>query len=274
MTKGARMDRVPIARLEREWRRSLADSTVADSLRRWQVAEPALRPFSDVAGALRFLRASVAGERQDAVLRALVSCAVDDPAAGRVVLHALLPGLKRLSARLLMDERDQEELWSALLSAAWERIRRYPIDRRPRRIAANVLLDTMHDTVSAHHRRMRDRAELDVSSARLSLPAQETDRDVEALVAGAVRAGAVNAAEAELILRTRIDGESLVSLARTHRTGYDALRLRRRRAERRLLLHLGLTDVRSGAADRLLGRARVAGRGSVGPAGGSEQSSH
>jgi DNA-directed RNA polymerase specialized sigma24 family protein len=268
------MDPVPIDRLERDWRRELASAALAHDLRRWEAIEPALRSFTDAAGVLRFLRRSAPGERQDRVLRALLSRAAEEPAAGRLVLHALLPGLKRLSARLLVDTRDQEELWSALLSAAWQRIRAYPIDRRPRRIAANVLLDTMHEAVAAHRRRVRDRSELDAAPARLALTRPEVDSDVEALLRRAVRAGAITASEAELILRTRIDGVALTLLARSEGVSYDALRVRRRRAERRLGLYLGVADVRSGGPQRLLGAARVAGRGSAGPAGGSDQSSH
>jgi DNA-directed RNA polymerase specialized sigma24 family protein len=268
------MDAVPLTRLEHDWRRELANRTLASDLRQWQAREPALRPFPDPAAVLRFLRRSAPGEQQDGVLRALVSCASEDPAAGRLVLQALLPGLKRVSARLLVDARDREELWSVLLESAWQRIRRYPIDRRPRRVAANVLLDAMHDAVAAHRRAVRDRAELDVVPARSSLARPEVDSDVEALLARAVRAGALTAPEAELILQTRVDGVSLVSIARSQGVAYDALRVRRRRAERRLLLYLGVADVRFGGARRLLGPARVAGRGPAGPAGGSDQSSH
>jgi hypothetical protein len=268
------MDPVPVARLEREWRQQLASVALVRQLREWQAIEPALRAFADPGAVLRFLRRSAAGGSQDRVLRALLSRAREDPVAGRFVLHALLPGLKRLSARLLVDTRDQEELWSALLACAWQRIRSYPLERRPRRIAANVLLDTMHDAVAAHRRAVRDRAELDVMPARVALARSEVDCDVEAVTARAIRAGAITAVEAELILRTRIDGVSLVALARSDGASYDALRVRRRRAERRLLLHLGVADVRSGGARGLLGAARVAGRGPAGPAGGSDQSSH
>jgi len=268
------MDPVPVARLEREWRRELASVALARQLQQWQATEPALRTFTHPGAVLRFLRRSAPGERQDAVLRALLSRAGKDRAAGRLVLHALLPGLKRLSARLLVDTRDQEELWSALLASAWQRIRTYPVARRPRRVAAHQLLDTLHDAVAAHRLAVRARAELDDVPARLALAQPEIDRDVEALMARAVQAGAVTAPEAELILRTRIDGLSLVSLARSEGATYDALRVRRRRAERRLLMHLGVADVRSGGPRRLLGAARVAGRGPAGPAGGSDQSSH
>lgn len=268
------MDAVPIARLEDDWRRALVTRELAAGFRRWQLAEPALRSFPDPAALLRFLRASSPGERQDRVLRALLASANDDPEAARVVLHALLPGLKRLSSRLLSDVRDQEELWATLLGAAWARIREYPLDRRPRRVAANVLLDTMHDAVVARRRTVRDRSELDLLPGRELTTTPNVDGDVDDLLARAVQAGAVTSAEAELILRTRIDGVQLKSLAWAQGVSYDALRVRRRRAERRLLMHLGARNVRSDGADALLGRARVAERGPAGPAGGSDQSSH
>lgn len=267
------MDAVPIARLEEDWRRELVTRELAARFRQWQAAEPDLRSFADPAAVLRFLRHSSPGERQDRVLRALLASARHDAAAARVVLHALLPGLKRLSSRLLVDARDQGDLWAALLAAAWQRIRRYPLDRRPRRIAANVLLDTMHDAVLARRRAVRDRSELALPD-RETAAAPDVGGDVDELVGGAVRAGAVTSSEADLILRTRIDGVRLTSLARAEGLTYDALRVRRRRAERRLLMHLGAGDVRFDGADALLGRARVAGRGPAGPAGGSDQSSH
>lgn len=268
------MDPVPIGRLERDWQRELTTRGLAARFAHWRTLEPALRPFASPAAVLGFLRRSAPGERQDRVLCALLSCAADEPAAARLLLQALLPGLKRLSARLLVDTRDQEELWSALLAAAWQRIRSYPVGRRPRRVAANLLLDTLHDTVAAHHARVREHAELTLTARQLPLASREIDRDVEAVMARAVRAGAVTAEEAELILRTRIDGVSLTAFAGSEGVSYDALRVRRRRAERRLLLHLGAGDVRSGGARGLLGAARVAGRGPAGLAGGSDQSSH
>jgi DNA-directed RNA polymerase specialized sigma24 family protein len=207
------MDPVPIARLERDWRRQLASAELACHLRQWQAIEPALRAFSDPAAVLRFLRRSAPGERQDRVLRALVSPAGEDPTAGRLVLHALLPGLKRISARLLVDTRDQEELWSTLLACAWQRIHGYPVERRPRRVAANVLLDTLHDAVAAHRRAVRDRTELDVVPAWLAPTRPQVDGDIEAVTERAVLAGAITAAEADLILCTRIDGVSLASFA-------------------------------------------------------------
>ena len=68
-----------------------------------------------------------------------------DPLAARLVLQALLPGLKALAGRLLLEADERDEVWSALLAHCWERIRSYPLERRPARIAANTLLDTLQE---------------------------------------------------------------------------------------------------------------------------------
>lgn len=260
------MDPVPVARLESDWRRELAGPLLADHLRKWREREAALAVFASPPALLGFLRRSNPGERQDAVLLALLRCAREDPVAARFVLQAMMPALKRISAGLLVDANEQAELWSTLLSCAWERIRGYPIERRPHRVAANLRLDTLHDLALAHRKETARRGLQRLYPSTL-LPARPRCQagDVDALLAEAVRAGALSDEEAELIAATRIDGESLVELAASACVLYDAVRMRRARAERRLLLYLGVVDVRFGRSKRLLDGARVTGAGSSGP---------
>ena len=88
------------------------------------------------------------------------------------------------------------------------------------------------------------------------------------MLARAVRAGALSRGEAMLILRTRIEGVPLASIATAVNVPYEALRKRRRRAELRLCLFLGNPDVRFGGQNRPLSSARVVGDGLAGSAGG------
>lgn len=263
------MDPVPVTRLERDWRRELAGHVLADHLHDWRRREPVLRPFKCPAALLAWLRRSRPGAREDAVLLALLRCARGDPLAARFVLQAMMPALKRLSAGVPVDADEQAELWSTLLRCAWECIRGYPLQRRPRRVAANIRLDVLHDVVRAHRLGTVERRRAAPCPPAL-LPAVSVLRaagDVDGLLSRAVRAGAVSAGEAELVAATRIDGRSLVSLATHMGVPYDALRMRRARAERRLLLHLGVRDVRFPGSKRLLDGARVAGAGPAGQAG-------
>lgn len=246
----------PVDQLDREWRQ-LSSGSLRSKLSEWAEHEPALAPFVDPATLIRFLRSPGPWTVRDALLRALLFRARVDPLAGRVVLEALLPGLKRVAERVILDARDRDELWSLLLACAWERIRTYPLERRPSRIAANLLLDTRRKTLDEFLReRARTRfrpddvkaprarrgaAQQEFPAALLStVPSRpQAQGDVDALLGAAVEAGAISKYEAELIARTRIDGVALHELAAAAEVAYHTLNVRRIRAERRLLLFLG-----------------------------------
>jgi hypothetical protein len=146
------VDRVPLNRLEQELRRELTGVVLAARYADWARQEPVLARLGGPVQLLRFLRGRPAPASCDAVLRALLVRARSEPVAGRLVLHALLPGLKGLARHTRTAAGEREELWSALLACAWEQICGYPLERRPRRIAANLLLDTLRPTLRA----MRD----------------------------------------------------------------------------------------------------------------------
>ena len=263
-----------VERLEAEWP-PLAAGPLRGRLHSWAVVEPTLAGFATPQQLLRHLR-GLRGRREaeDEILAALVRRARVDAAAARVVLQALLPGLKVIAGRLLLEPDEREEIWSSLLAHCWERIRCYPLERRPTRIAANVLLDTLQKTTRELKRRRRERGELagDLSPGRTAaLPA---GLDVERLLARAVMAAAISEEEAELILRTRIDGADLGALAREQGLSYHALNTRRLRAEKRLLLYLGYGAVTFRGSKAPLSSARVVGAGLTGSAGRGAATDH
>lgn len=269
------MEADPVEQLDREWRQ-LSSGRLRLKLREWAEHEPALAPFADPATLIRFLRRPGPWAARDALLRALLFRARVDPLAGRVVLEAVLPGLKRVAERVILDARDRDELWALLLACAWEQIRTYPLERRPSRIAANLLLDTRRKTLDEF---LRERARTrfrpdDVKAPRArrgaaqqespaALPSTTPSRpqaqgDVDALLHSAVEAGAISSEEAELIARTRIDGFALHELAAAAQVAYHTLNVRRIRAERRLLLFLGhAARTRSAAEGREAEAARA-----------------
>ena len=232
--------------------------------------ESALAGFDDPALLIRFLRGPGANSEKDEVLCALLAWARQEVIGARVVLEAMLPGLKKLAGRLLVDAREREELWSVVMACAWERIRTYPVERRPRKVAANLLLDCLHETLAALSAARRDPAAqgFPLSHKLETIPVCEGD--VDGLLAQAVTAGAVSQGEAELILSTRIDGESLSDLARSQGVRFDTLKHRRNRAERRLLVFLGYRPVPQRGLGRPFSVARVAGVGPLGLAGGDD----
>jgi DNA-directed RNA polymerase specialized sigma24 family protein len=253
------VDAIPLDQLERALERELSSSALRAQFADWSQHEPALAALPSPAALLRFLRSRPSQVERDAVLRPLVAKASTDPAAGRLVLHAVLPGLKNVARRLLISANEREELWASLLCCAWERICTYSVARRPNRIAANVLLDTMHAALAEVRRAQLAGtlpAELIVAAT-----AQREEGDVDALLRAATAAGAVTAAEAELVLCTRFDGIPLAHIAEAHREPYNRVKVRRQRAERRLLVWLGHRPVPRGQQNRPSCRARVAGAG-------------
>lgn len=243
---------LPVDVLDRDWRRELNSAGLRSRFAVWRDAEPALSPFRDPLAALRFLHRGGPSAAKDAVLCALLREARWHPAAGRMVLQALLPGLKSVVGRLLIDVRNREELWSVLLGCAWERIRTYPVARRPRSVAANVLLDSMRDTLAALSKARRDPA-AQANNLPGNLEASPEPGGVDALIDAAVATGAVTRKQAELVLATRIDGTSLSTLAAEEGVSFDALKHRRGRAERRLRLFLGCSCPVEGGQTTFLG---------------------
>jgi hypothetical protein len=67
--------------------------------------------------------------------------------AARALLQALVPGLHRL-ARTVGGGSD--EAAAELVALAWARIVTYPFERRPGRVAANVLLDVRKTYLREH----------------------------------------------------------------------------------------------------------------------------
>jgi len=226
----------PVSQLEAEWR-SLAPGAIARAFPGWQEARPELRRFASPAQLLAFLQREPA-EVTDAPLYAMLALAGRDGLAGRLCLQAILPALKTQAARIVHRRESREELWELLLAFAWERICRYP-GARVHRVAANVVLDVLHETT--RELRRGGPALPAPHAARLGSPGAEPSEPerlgaaaVEGLLETAVRAGAIAGAEAELILLTRVDGLALALVAERLGVSYDALLKRRQRAEARL----------------------------------------
>lgn len=245
----------PILQLASTWRRGYAGRRLAEALRGWGEPEPLLRRFGGEPEQLfAFLRTEPSAER-DQVFCALLRLAKQEQLAGLVVLEALLPGLKASLGRTLIAAGESDELLALLLESAWRLIVAYPVERRPSRVAANLLLDirkqTLRQLPEHRHNRSRHLAGRDPAAA----PARPA-RDLELPLRRAVAAGALSEQEAELILRSRVDRVPLPKLAAEQGVAYITLYKRRARAERRLLLFLG-RPVKNGGPKRHMCTART-----------------
>ncbi len=263
------MPLLPEDPFQRDWQQAVHSTLMTARFQAWRSKAPPLARFDDPAALLRFMRGAGPHVEKDSILCALLIWAKHESIGARVVLQAIWPGLLRLSARIMPDGRGREELRSIMYLAAWEGIRDYPVARRPRHVAANLLLDTMHRTLLELGREsawLAARSSTGIERHRRER-SDELASDVDGLLDQAIRAGAVSAAEAETILASRIDGVELAELARSAGVSYNTMKLRRQRAERRLLLLLGYRPVPRRQQNRPFSFARVAGAGPSGPAG-------
>jgi hypothetical protein len=215
--------------LQDEWRYLARSPRTAQTLAGWS-SDPALAGFSDLDEIVAEIQRRGRPEASDRILLALLRRAAVDNLAAQTVLQALIPGLKSLmSAYRLTGE--PEEVATAVVEAAFERIRRYPCDRRPARVAANLLHDTRQTLWrdGSRERSLRLATEpLTEAVMNIRVPGGRSGTDeLVDLVGEAVRRGRLRPSGARLILLTRVLDVPIEELA--EETGTKPLTLRKRR---------------------------------------------
>jgi DNA-directed RNA polymerase specialized sigma24 family protein len=225
--------------LDRSWATLVHSPEAAAALDRWS-AEPALAAPGLDALVDRIWAATTPDA--DHAHAALAARAPTDPIAARVLLQVLRPGLRNLGRRLALggsfDDVDHE-----LLALAWERIRTYPIDRRPAAIVANVLLDVrkryVRDVLEPERLRLefvRDGLwPTSPSAEHEALDAFEPSlRRAHARLVAAVDSGVITPVSARVVWRTRVQQEDDADVAAELGVAVRTLQRRRQRAEREL----------------------------------------
>lgn len=231
---------IPIlAALDNDWTVLSRDRSAQRQFLRWKQEDPALASIEDLAGLLAVANNRTDLEAGDAVLAALARRAPTDTLAAQVLLHALLPGLKRV-IRTCWRRRGADDFASEVITVALERIRCYPFDRRPQRIAANVLRDVRQRVLRqlARQQRLADRLgrpvpfdEERISSGNESTPTEE----LIDLVSDAVRTGHMSPRGGRLILLYRVLGVPTRTLAAAEGRQPHAVERGRQRAEAELV---------------------------------------
>lgn len=213
--------------LDREWVRLRDDKAVA---RRLPEACKAAGGAKSLAGVERFVRTASPPDA-DRVLATLVAGAIrDDRLASRVLLQLLLPGVRRL-ARTWWALGDADERAAAAIAAVYGRICRYPLQRRPQRVAANILWDAASDLRRTVRRAALAHTDVplvhDAPTAEAPHPALELADELRAAVAD----GRLSADDANLIAATRIAGTPMREMAHRRGAKLRTLQWRRQRAE-------------------------------------------
>jgi DNA-directed RNA polymerase specialized sigma24 family protein len=242
------VDPVPLVALQREWE-MLARGRLRLELPDWAAHEVALARFDTPDRLIGFLWDKRApSEEKDRVLLALLRLARRESSASRLVLQAMLPGLKTLAAAMLKRHPEhgepaleREELWQVLFVEMLERIKTYPLERRPGSVAANLVLDVKHAVLAEAQQARAAGGELPLDEPLE--PDEQALRprpgvDVEEPLWRAVAAKAITAADAELLLLVDVDGVALREAAGRMGLSYNLARIRIQRARKRLLMFL------------------------------------
>lgn len=239
---------MPLVGLQREWE-VLARGQLRLELRTWAAQEAGLARFESPDRLIGFLwDRRAASEEKDRVLLALLRLARRESLASRIVLQAMLPGLKTLAAAMLKRHPEhgdpaleREGLWQVLFVEMLERIKTYPLERRPGSVAANLILDVKHAVLVEAQRARAAAGELPPDEPLE--PDEQALRarpgvDVEEPLRRAVEAKAITAVDAELLLLVDVDGVTLREAGDRLGLPYNLARIRVQRARKRLLMFL------------------------------------
>ncbi|MER6118017.1 MULTISPECIES: hypothetical protein [unclassified Streptomyces] len=139
-----------LQRMNRDWEVLGRDPRAADRILRWSEEDDQLagvRTPQDVVERLvrLFRRGDWAGHDQAlaALLRRATASDFDGEVAWRVAVRIFLPKAILMAKTQLRPGVDWEVIFSTVLSALFEVVRTYPLERRPRAIFANLSMDTL-----------------------------------------------------------------------------------------------------------------------------------
>ena len=218
--------------LDAEWLELGVSAQAVTSLRIWARSDLPLQGFENLRDVVRFVQNSGLCPRGEQVLVSLATRASSDPLAARALLQVVLYGLIRIAADFRSATHSDEEAASVVVAIAYERIRTYPIKRRPRSIPTNILLDTRQGVSrSLCRRRVPELLTADIGGHSAEAPGGSAAEELLGLVHEAVRTRKLRVDDARLIVLTRVAGMSTAELAAVHGCAVQSLRRRRQRAE-------------------------------------------
>lgn len=217
----------PFAALVSEWVQLNESAATADAVGRWGITETALAAFSTV-GEIPLFVDQADMDVKDDVLAALLRLAqAGESLAARTVLHCMLPGLRRLYVSRPMFRRgcersgqragfNDDEAEHFLISECWMQIMRYPLDRRPRKIASNLYWDTKKNAITQPAGQLETivaadgdfdfKADTDIEGEYFdSIGIEKFATDLSACIEWAQSIGAITHADAQLLTDTLVE---------------------------------------------------------------------
>ena len=225
--------------IRKEFEPSLKTRIVENLFEILKRKEKAFESFPSLNSFIRFMEqpSSDVYVVKDACLLALVrhiQASNESEAGFNLLTYLLSSGLQTILRDLILKGNSQMEAWSDLWWAFYQTTMSYPVARRQRKIAANLLLDTRHRVLIDLQTEISLQGRFD--SLRCHDPEDRPDErhprwDHAKLLIDGEDTNGLNATDLAILLGTRVYGENLKDIA--HRLGlsYEAVRKRRQRIE-------------------------------------------
>ena len=141
-----------LTRLQREWDRLAVSPSAIARARRWPIVLGRLETLDDILRRSGYGRTAV-DDGGDALLRELVRVARTDQLAARIVLQRLLPGISAMSRRRASGYGGVVDAMDEAIATACAVIRTFPVERRSRFVAANMLREIEYRAFQIQRRR-------------------------------------------------------------------------------------------------------------------------
>ena len=220
----------PCRSLVDEWDAMATRPSVLATVNSWRLVPTEFGHLDEVLVAAGFGRA-VDDSNGDHILWHLAVLARTEATAARVVLHRLLPALVSVARRRgAIHPGGTSAAIDEVLASAWETLRNYPAERRPVKVAANIVLDSQYRAFVAPVRRRRvTEVSVDHVSA-VRWEDNDADPAVDLELAGVLEDAESLGVEPDhvTLLRRLAAGETTAQIALD--SGWSARTIRNRRA--------------------------------------------
>lgn len=228
--------------IKKEFAFVLSDKSVKDFFRQLRNNEPAFQRFESLEAFVRTIndRTTQNYEVKDACLLKLIESiqiTADKSAGLNLITYLLAPGLQRILYDALSKGDDLRETWLNLWCEFFQSVQHYPLHNRQHKVAANLLFETLRrikNLTRAEHDWSRRTEPVDYRE----LKSNENEPSLNfmlatALINGEDKAG-LNEIDLDLIISSRVYGESMKSVAQRWKLDYHNALKRRFRAEEHL----------------------------------------
>jgi DNA-directed RNA polymerase specialized sigma24 family protein len=242
------------AALERDWQ-LVAAGPDADAARQRWAADPVLGHIHSVGEILERTAPGRDRASADAILGALLRRAARDEFAARAALQALTPGLSTLARR--MGAARDPDVAPEVVAAALARIKCYPCERRPRAVAANVILDVLAAVCKSRSAAARETATAPERFHRVvePEPTEHARPDAREVLEVAARSGRVPDGQLQLVFDAVLDQVPVSDAAARAGISIKAMTRRRERARANVVRAYYEARTSGRAPDARAGRA-------------------